>query len=95
MFEKLLNWYRLNYQKTLNGNEIVGPYTLVKYFYVDTVRGDEYFIVKKKQLAMQLKFLNDCKIMSATEASKIMDASLAKILHDHYGPKFIKDDSLI
>lgn len=95
MFQKLINWYRLHCQKTLNGNEIVGPYTLVKYFYVDTVHGDEYFIVKKKQLAMQLKFLNDCKIMSATEASKIMDVTLAKILHDHFGPKFIKDDNLI
>ena len=90
----LLNWYRLHCQKTLNGNEIVGPYTLVKYFCVETVRGDEYFVVKRKQLAMQSKFLDDCKVMGATEAAKIMDATLAKILYDHYGPKFIKDDNL-
>ena len=55
---------------------------------------NEYFVVKRKQLAMQSKFLDDCKVMGATEAAKIMDATLAKILYDHYGPKFIKDDNL-
>lgn len=94
MFQKLLDWYRLHCQKTLNGNEIVGPYTLVKYFEVEKVNGDEYFVVKKKQLAMMSEFQSNCNKMSVSEASKIMDATLAQILHDHFGPKFIKDDNL-
>ncbi len=95
MFQKLLDWYRLHFQKTLNGNEIVGPYTLIKYFYVETVSGDEYFVVKRKQLDMQRTFQTNCNKMSVAEAIKIRDATLAKILHDHFGPKFIKDDNLI
>lgn len=90
----LLNWYRLHYQKTLNGNEIVGPYTPIKYFHVDVVDGDEYFVVKRKEIAMRKEFHQNCEKMSITEAGKIADVTLAKILHDHYGPKFIKDDNL-